>query len=164
MLSAKLHAFHLQACFLLLRGFVAQFDLTASAQHSMPRKMVRRIDAQKPCDCAMVERIASRCCNSPIGADFSCRNGKDDATKCSITQFIRPRPITQDPTFRLRCGDSQDVHRAIKAPWLVYLFACTHLHLLDNCFVRTELTAPLHRARVNTINTVLRTLHYLRTL
>jgi hypothetical protein len=92
-LSAELDAFHRQACSLFDCGFTAKFDLTPSAEHSVPWKMIWRISAQQSCNSAMVERIARRRRNLSIGADFSCRNRKNDATKCCVTQFVRTSPI-----------------------------------------------------------------------
>jgi hypothetical protein len=54
-----------------------------------------------------------------LDADFSCWDGKNDATKCIVTHF--GRSIKQDSTSRLRGRDSQDVEPVTKSGRFGYL-------------------------------------------
>ena len=116
----------------------------------MPRKMVRRIAAQKSCHRAMVQRIASRSRDSPVGADFSCRNGKNDATECGVAQFVRPRPIARILRFACDAGTVRMSIRLLKPGGLSTLRDTFHAISANACFIHRLLPHSNHCLSGNT--------------
>ncbi len=92
-LSGELHAFQFQPRSLFVSGGATQLDLTACAQHPMPRKLVSWISSKQASNGAVIARI-SRCgCDSAVGAYFSRRNRKDHTTKGDVPFVVRTQAI-----------------------------------------------------------------------
>jgi hypothetical protein len=85
--SAKCHAFHFQSHALLERTLSAGLDLSARAEHAMPRKRSAAL-AQHRRHLPVPARISGRFCYLPISSDFAARNQRNRLL---------------DRQFRLRC-------------------------------------------------------------
>ncbi len=97
--AAELHALKLEPSSLFLRASSRQLDLSSSAKHPMPRKLIRRLQPQHTSHSPVVKRIPGSRRHLAVRAYPSGRNSKNHPPERTIALRVSDSCFTKNASF-----------------------------------------------------------------